>query len=238
MGRDGRTALVAGVTAVATVIALSSAPAIGAAVVRFARNAGKVDGKSAVSYGASRDKRKGKLVATNRRSGRLPNNIISKAPNAAKLGGKKASRYSLKNRLSESGRINQSINPVHWTKLKGVPSAIADGMDAIGPSAYALISKDGLIIESSGLDASAVNVPVAGEGTYCFDLAESPVHVQVTPRFVAGSDIITTDARAFANVNPTGNCSAPHNDAVVTFRRPTGEVPQGAFFVSFMFAQP
>lgn len=51
-----------------------------------AKNAHKVDGKHAVSAGAPVAKRKGKLVATNA-SGRLPNNIIAKAPDAARLGG-------------------------------------------------------------------------------------------------------------------------------------------------------
>ncbi|MDP2774034.1 MAG: hypothetical protein Q8O61_10810 [Nocardioides sp.] len=51
-----------------------------------AKNAHKVDGKHAVSAGAPVAKRKGKLVATNA-AGRLPNNIIAKAPDAARLGG-------------------------------------------------------------------------------------------------------------------------------------------------------
>ena len=37
--------------------------------------------------------RKGKLVATNRSTGRLPNNIIKKAPNAQRLGGHPASFF-------------------------------------------------------------------------------------------------------------------------------------------------
>ena len=64
-----------------------SAPAIGHGVhAQFAHNADKVDGKHAVGAKASINKRKGKLVATNK-VGRLPNNIIRKAPNSAKLGG-------------------------------------------------------------------------------------------------------------------------------------------------------
>jgi hypothetical protein len=51
-----------------------------------AQNAHRVDGKHAVSAGAPLAKRKGKLVATNA-AGRLPNNIIAKAPDAARLGG-------------------------------------------------------------------------------------------------------------------------------------------------------
>src|ERR671914_145733 len=97
MSRDSaRTALIAGVTAALTALVMTGAPAIADAVARYARNAGKVDGKHAVGASASRAKRKGKLVATSQRTGRLPNNIIAKAPNAARLGGKRASRYTLK----------------------------------------------------------------------------------------------------------------------------------------------
>jgi len=64
--------------------------AIGAgtpAAMAVIANADKVDGFDAVGYGASVSQRKGKLVATSRTTGRLPNNIIAKAPNAAKFGG-------------------------------------------------------------------------------------------------------------------------------------------------------
>jgi len=53
----------------------------------FADNADKVDGFHAVGSGATTTQRKGKLVATNATTGRLPDNIIATAPNAAKLGG-------------------------------------------------------------------------------------------------------------------------------------------------------
>ncbi len=55
-------------------------------------NADKVDGKHAVAANAALTQRAGKLVATNT-SGRLPNNIIATAPNAAQLGGKPPSAY-------------------------------------------------------------------------------------------------------------------------------------------------
>lgn len=65
-----------------------SAPAIGsAALVAFAENADKVDGKHAVGAPATVTQRKGKLVATDATTGRLPNNIIARAPNADRLGG-------------------------------------------------------------------------------------------------------------------------------------------------------
>lgn len=70
------------------------APAVGTQVQRAfdAQNAHQVDGKHAVGSGASLTQRKGKLVAT-ASNGRLPNNIISKAPNAGKLDGVKSDDY-------------------------------------------------------------------------------------------------------------------------------------------------
>jgi hypothetical protein len=58
-----------------------------------AQNANRVDGKHAVGAGASVAAREGKLVATSNATGRLPNNIIARAPDAAKLGGKPAGAY-------------------------------------------------------------------------------------------------------------------------------------------------
>src|SRR5918997_4118574 len=180
MARDTRTVLVAGVTAAVTAAVMVAGPAVGAAVVRYARNAGKVDGKHAVGAGARRSARAGKLVATSKRTGRLPNNIIAKAPDASELGGRKASKYVTKSVLSLSGRINQSINPVHWTKLKAVPAPIADGEDAIGPSAFARVSAGGLMSDSFGLAADAV-APIPNEGIYCFDLVQTAALIQATP---------------------------------------------------------
>ena len=52
-----------------------------------ARNAHKVDGKHAVGAAATPKQRKGKLVATSPKTGRLPDNIIATAPDSALLGG-------------------------------------------------------------------------------------------------------------------------------------------------------
>lgn len=70
--------------AVTTAVVMLLAPAAAREVADFARNAGKVDGYSAVDAGSK--KRSKKLVATNR-AGRLPNDIIAKAPNAELLDG-------------------------------------------------------------------------------------------------------------------------------------------------------
>lgn len=66
-----------------------TAVAVGPAIAQAAYdavNADKVDGRHAVGAGASVQQRKNKLVATSKR-GRLPNNIIAKAPNADKVDG-------------------------------------------------------------------------------------------------------------------------------------------------------
>ena len=44
-------------------------------------------------------------------------------------------RYFTEAELSESGTFNSSNNPVHWTKLKGVPDGFADGVDNVGGAA-------------------------------------------------------------------------------------------------------
>ena len=108
------TILVAMVTAAVT----AGAPAIAAAF--DALNADKVDGKHAVGAGASVTKRKGKLVATNKQ-GRLPNNIIKKAPDANKLDGKDSTAF-----------LGANEKAANADKLDGVDSA--DFMRATGAS--------------------------------------------------------------------------------------------------------
>ena len=86
------TVLVIGVL-IGLVLALA-APAVGTQVRRAfdAQNADKVDGKHAVGAKASVAKRTKRLVATNA-EGRLPNDIIAKAPDADRLDGVDADDY-------------------------------------------------------------------------------------------------------------------------------------------------
>jgi hypothetical protein len=226
---------------VATITALvvSGAPAVGSAMVEFARNAGKVDGFNAVKAGARRAARKGVLVATSPKSGRLPNNIIATAPNASKLDGKDSTRFATKAALSARGTINGANNPVSWGRLKSVPGAFADGTDAIGPRAFVHVSDSGVVDAglAKNIDQADVDHPNASPGVYCFNLGFAPKHVQVTTdrRLESGS---TTDpgAQPFASFSPdalTTNCSAG-DDAVVIFRADDGTAHNAAFFVSFM----
>src|SRR5215218_9476114 len=73
------------ITAVTVSALTAGGPALAAAAYD-AVNADKVDGRHAVGAGASSTSRAGKLVATNS-LGRLPDDIIGKAPDASKLGG-------------------------------------------------------------------------------------------------------------------------------------------------------
>lgn len=80
---------------VLTALLTSSVFAAGPSVAQAAYdavNSDKVDGKHAVGATATPMGRAGKLVATNR-SGRLPDNIIAKAPDADLLDGKDAAEF-------------------------------------------------------------------------------------------------------------------------------------------------
>jgi hypothetical protein len=79
ISHDLRIALVGGVAG-----AIIAGPT--GAIAAYVANADRVDHKHAVGAAASKAHRAGKLVATDRH-GRLPNNIIMKAPNADRLGG-------------------------------------------------------------------------------------------------------------------------------------------------------
>jgi hypothetical protein len=78
------------VSIVAAIIALvaTAAPGVAQGVLAVAGlNADMVDGRHAVGFNAGVDNRRAKLVATNAVTGRLPNNIIAKAPDADMVDG-------------------------------------------------------------------------------------------------------------------------------------------------------
>jgi hypothetical protein len=83
--------LIAGSVAVAAVAFTTLPPDLGLAA--SSSRGTTVDGFHAVSCKATRIHRAGKLVATCGSNGRLPNNIIAKAPDSSRLGGKPASAY-------------------------------------------------------------------------------------------------------------------------------------------------
>ncbi|QZY30371.1 hypothetical protein [Nocardioides coralli] len=89
--RTSRVALVVACAALLISTTATGGPALARLV--FADNADKVDGKHAVGSKASATQRKGKLVATSKRTGRLPNNIIRKAGDSDLLDGRDANDF-------------------------------------------------------------------------------------------------------------------------------------------------
>jgi hypothetical protein len=75
-----------------------------------ARNADMVDGKHAVGSGASVSERKGKVVATSSKTGRLPNSIIGRARNADKLDGLDSAAFSPAVHQHDAGDITGDID--------------------------------------------------------------------------------------------------------------------------------
>lgn len=111
--RDARTTVIAVIAA----SLVTAAPAAAAIVA----NAHKVDGKHAVSATATKSARAGKLVATGK-TGYLPNNIITKAPNADKLDGLNSTAFA-----TTAGRTGYVSGTGEWSDLN--EDGIAD--DAI-----------------------------------------------------------------------------------------------------------
>ena len=64
--------------------------------------------------------------------------------------------------LGTPGTINNSSNPVHWTKLKGVPAGFADGTDDTGP-AYAAGFGLNLSSQTFSVDPAQVQRRIAGD---------------------------------------------------------------------------
>ncbi len=121
-----------------TAALLGGGPSI-ARIAFDARNAERVDGLSAKKFNAKAKKRKNKLIATNKK-GFLPNNIIKRAPNAAKLMG---------------------IGPTgFWRKTDAVNAAKLGGLTA---NAFALAAHnhDATDIATGTLDSARLESGVA-----------------------------------------------------------------------------
>ena len=68
-------------------------------------------------------------------------------------------REHIKPKLATSGTINRSSNPVHWTKLRGVPRGLADGADATGVRGYEIVQDSESVPSTSNRFLSAVCPP-------------------------------------------------------------------------------
>ena len=74
-------------------VSILGAPAVARVVADFARDAGRVDGFNAV--GPRAESRAGKIVATDK-DGRLPDDIIDRAPDALRLADRRARAYQMR----------------------------------------------------------------------------------------------------------------------------------------------
>jgi hypothetical protein len=99
-------------------------------------------------------------------------------------------RYSAKTQLETPGSINQTGNPVDWTKLKGVPAGFADGVDDVGagdgssldaadgnPTDVVYVDNDGRV--GVGTKTPAVDLDVVGTLRITSD-ATTPFEVKGT----------------------------------------------------------
>lgn len=205
------------VTAVVVAVLMQAGPPV-AAAVHDAVNADKVDGRHAVAASTTPAGRAGKLVATNS-SGRLPNDIIATAPNAAKLGGQLPGAY-----------LRKSPGTVSGTEVLDGSLGRADlGASALMPRAFGLVRWDGVLVEDrpfSGLTAENIVTPPDTDGIYCIvNLDFSPVTVSVS-----GSLMLSSPTVPYASLGAGFDCAdVPGTQiTVVTLRlsSATGSNPQ------------
>jgi hypothetical protein len=124
---------------VLTSLITSAAPTIANTVADFAKNAGAVDGKSAVAALASIDERKGKLVATSQTTGLLPNNIIAKAPNADLLDGVDSTGfYRTSDTVANATHAASADTATNASKLGGIdPTGFYRTTDTVAKATHA-----------------------------------------------------------------------------------------------------
>ena len=110
-----------------------TAPAVGHGVQHalFAHNADKVDGRHAVGSGASIAARKGKLVATNPGSGRLPDNIIAKAPNANLLDGRDSTAFLPAGAKAADAELLDGLESTAFSTRTAEPGQLESGIYAV-----------------------------------------------------------------------------------------------------------
>ena len=234
----------------------SGGPAIAATVADFARNADKVDGRHAVGAGATLENRKGKLVATNS-AGRLPNNIIGKAPNADKLDG-----------INSTGFLRSGARAANSDKLDGLDStqflrsdgkaADSDRLDGLDSTQF--LRSDGKAADSDkldGLDSSAfmssddawayvvghsggayfhatsgnLTVSRVGLGEYCVVVPARGSHkaAQVTLADPGGTKIVSVGTGHGSGCNPLH--TSTHYAVPVYIRTTSGAAVDGLFTI-------
>jgi len=156
-------------------------PAVSAVSAVFdAQNADKVDGKHAVGAGASVSSRKGKLVATSATTGRLPNNIIAKAPDAGLLDGFDSTKFL--NNSATDGHVNSGGDVLTISELPAWTTAATITLTTDGASSPVLVLGHVQAQNASSLDAD-VFAQILVDGAAVSDAwATMPSGAPVFPR--------------------------------------------------------
>lgn len=214
----------------AAALVVSVAGTGGPALARAVVNADKVDGLSAVKANASKAQRKGKLVATSPTTGRLPDAVIGKAADSARLGGVPAAQLRSVP-LSATGadvaggaattgggavELPDAGSPVMTLALvlpadyrTGTPIAVAgDVSTTTGGCSVVLSAEGGTLVAASG-NVEPVALTVNG--------AASPAQTTFAPVPPGGAlSVLRTTYRA------TSPAFAPGRTVVVQVRRSAG----------------
>ena len=117
---------------VAVLGATGPAVAHGVQHALFAHNADKVDGRHAVGASATVNGRKGNLVATNGTTGRLPNSIIAKAPDANLLDGLNSTAFLRAGATAADANMLDGLDSTAFLAAgaKAVDAELLDGIDS------------------------------------------------------------------------------------------------------------
>jgi len=127
---------VTAVIAAATALLVSGAPAMARSAGSFVRagDADTVNGFGAVGCGATIENRSGKLVATCAATGRLPNNIIAKAPDSNLLDGMNSSAFLGAGAKAADSELLDGMDSTEFFGAadKAADSDLLDGIDSTG----------------------------------------------------------------------------------------------------------
>jgi hypothetical protein len=160
---------VTAVIAAATALLVTGAPAMARSAGTFVRagDADTVNGFGAVGCGATVENRSGKLVATCAATGRLPNNIIAKAPDSQLLDGLDSSAFlGAGGKAADSDLLDgQDSSAFLGTEAKAADSNLLDGQDST-----AFLGANGKAADANTLDG-VDSLGFARSGIYVREMA-------------------------------------------------------------------
>ena len=160
MSTSIRSHVVTAVIAAATALIVTGAPAMARSAESFVRagDADTVNGFGAVGCGATIENRSGKLVATCATTGRLPNNIIAKAPDSNLLDGMNSSAFLGAGAKAADSELLDGMDSTEFLGA-GAKAADSDRLDGIDSDGFVL---DGETVAEATHAASASTASNAG----------------------------------------------------------------------------